>query len=141
MHAVLPQSKPAVSGTIGPCAHSIVWAKSLEIANKKLSESNLPPLEVAKLTLQLVGEDIEAVVNAMNTLQQDEKKKRWRYTWRGKEVIIVERLGKILRRVEKYSKVVDIATQINPQVFALVWAGIRAIMQVRITSCRLMKLY
>ena len=39
-------------------------------------------------------------------------------------------IGKILKRVEKYSKVVDTAVQSNPQVSALVWAGIRAIMQV-----------
>ena len=43
----------------------------------------------------------------------------------------MERLGKILKVVEKYSKVVDIAVQCNPQVSALVWAGVWAIMRVR----------
>ena len=56
--------------------------------------------------------------------------KRWSYTWRGKKVIVVERLGKILKSVEKYSKVVDIAVQSNPQVTALVWAAVWAIMRV-----------
>ena len=43
----------------------------------------------------------------------------------------MERLGKILRSVEKYSKVVDTAIQTSPQVSALVWAGVWAIMRVK----------
>jgi len=81
------------------------------------------------LTSQSAEENIEAVVKALNIAQEDDKKKRWGYTWRGKEVIVVERLGKILKSVEKYSRIVDIAVQSNPQVSALVWAGVWAIMQ------------
>ena len=73
---------------------------------------------------------MEAVVKALHTLQEDDKKKRWSYTWRGKEIIVVEHLGKILKTAEKYSKVVDTAVQSNPQVSALVWAGVWAIMRV-----------
>ena len=42
----------------------------------------------------------------------------------------MEHVGKILKSVDKYTKVVDTAISSNPQVGALVWAGIRAIMQV-----------
>ena len=119
---------------------SMVWAKTLEIANKKLSENNLPPLDLSNLTSQSAEENIEAVVGALNTLHQDHKKKRWSYTWRDKEVIVVERLGKILKIVDKYSKVVDTAVQSNPEVSALVWAGVWAIMRVRIKCTPLGKL-
>ncbi|RPB18346.1 hypothetical protein L211DRAFT_797364, partial [Terfezia boudieri ATCC MYA-4762] len=37
---------------------------------------------------------------------------------------------KILKNVGQYTTVVDTAIQSNPQVSALVWAGVRAIMQV-----------
>ncbi|KAF8432497.1 hypothetical protein BGX38DRAFT_247943 [Terfezia claveryi] len=108
---------------------SLVWAKALELAEKKLNEKNLPPLNFMNLTLQSAEKNIEAVIKALNTLQEDERKKRWSYTWRGKEVVVVERLGKILKNVEKYSEVVDIAIQTNPQVSALLWAGVWAIMR------------
>ncbi|KAF8428005.1 hypothetical protein BGX38DRAFT_435818 [Terfezia claveryi] len=118
--AAPPQTKSALQ----------VWAKALEFAEKKLADNNLPPLNLTNLTSQSAEENIEAVIEALNTVQKDHKKKRWSYTWRGKEVIVVERLGKILKEVEKYSKVVDIAIQAKPEVGALVWAGVRGIMQV-----------
>ncbi|KAF8432508.1 hypothetical protein BGX38DRAFT_1263247 [Terfezia claveryi] len=109
---------------------SQVWAKALELAEKKLNDNNLPPLNLTNLTSQSAEENIEAVVKVLNTVQEDDKKKRWSYTWRGKEVVVVERLGKILKNMEQYTKVVDTAIQSNPQVSALVWAGVRVIMQV-----------
>ena len=107
-----------------------VWTKALDIAQKKLTESNLPQLDRTNLTSESAGENIEAVVKSLNVLQQDEQRNRWRYTWRGKEVIITERLGKILRSMEKYSTVVGTAIQCDPQVSAIVWAGIQGIMRV-----------
>ena len=43
----------------------------------------------------------------------------------------MERLGEILRSVEKYSQVVGTIVQRDPQVGALVWAGVQGIMRVR----------
>ena len=128
VHASLPQtnSTPVSSHS------SVVWDKTLEITKKKLIDNNLPPPDLTNLTSQSAEENIQAFVKALNTLQEDEKKKRWKYTWRGKEVIVMEHLGKILKSMERYSKVVDIAIQSNPQVSALVWAGVWAIMRVRI---------
>ena len=115
---------------IQPLSHSsMVWAKAVEIAEKKLSEINLPPLDLTNFN-PTAGKDIYAVIKGLNSLQEDDKKKRWSYTWRGKKVIVVERLGKILKSMEKYSKIVDTAIQANPEVSALVWAGIWAIIRV-----------
>ena len=93
---------------------------TLEIAEKKLRESSLPPLDLSTLTSQPGEENIRMVVKELTTLQKENKEKQWSYTWS----------GKILKIVDIYSKVVDIAIQSNPQVSALVWAGIRAIVQV-----------
>ena len=105
----------------------MAWAAALKIAKTKLGDSF--PLELTNLT---PDDNIRSVIEALNTLQKDEKKKRWSYTWRGREVVIVERLGRILKIVEPYSKVVNTAIQANPQVAALVWAGVWAIMWVGI---------
>ena len=109
----------------------MVWTKALKIAKRNLSEKNLPPPDLTNLTLQSAGENIEAVFKALNNIQEDDKKKRWSYTWHGKKVVVVEHLRKILKTVEKYSKIVDTAVQHHPEVTALVWAGVRAILQVR----------
>lgn len=118
--------------TIGPPSRpSVVWTKTLEIAEKKLSENNLPQLELMNLTSQSAEENIGIIIKGLHTLQEDDTKRQWSYTWRGKKVIVVERLGKILKCVEQYTKVVDIAVSSNPQVSALVWAGVWAILWVR----------
>ena len=129
--AILPQKSTKCPNAIEPSPFSsLVWAKALEIAVKKLHDNNLPPLDLTNLTSQSAEENIEAIIEALNTLQEDDKKKRWSYTWHGKEVIVMERLGKILKSMEKCSKVVDTAIQSCPKVSALVWAGILGIMQV-----------
>ena len=135
MHAaVRPQTKSTPVPEIIIEPSSVVWAKALKIAEKKLSDNNLPFLDPTNLTSQSAGENIRAVVEALDTLQKDEKKKQWSYTWCGKKIMIVEHLAKILKTVAPYSKVVDTAVQSNPQVAALVWAGVWAIMRVCISD-------
>ena len=110
------------------------------MAQNKLSENDLPQLDPTKLTSELAGENIDAVVKSLNVLQSDKQKNKWRYTWRGKEVVIAERVGKILRSIEKYSTVVGAAVQCGPPVGAIVWAGIQGIMKVCI-QCTTLTLY
>lgn len=133
MHAVvLPLAKSnLVPNLIEPSPHSsAAWDKALEIAEERLGDKI--PLDLTNLTLQSAEENMEVVIKALHTLQEDDKKKKWSYTWRGKKVIIVEQVGKIFKSIDKYSKIVDTAVQSNPQISALVWAGVLAIMRVRI---------
>ena len=131
--------QPLTKSTMGldiiePSSHSsALWAKALDIANQKLSENNLPPVDITnhKFPALSAEESINAVIKGLNTLQQDDKKKRWTYTWHGKEVIVMERVAKILKSVEKFSKIGDTLVQVNPQVGAFVWAGVWSIMRVR----------
>lgn len=133
MHTVVlaqEQSTPDPDGDEPSSQFSIVWAKALEIAKKKISDNNLPPLNLTNLTSPLAEENIQAVVEALNTLKEDKKEKRWRYTWHGKEFIVVEHWGKTLKRMEKYSPAVSIVIQRIPQVGAFVWASVWTIMRV-----------
>ena len=102
----------------------------MEIVKTKLPDHGLSPLNVTNLTPQSSGENIKAVVSRLKALQKDGVKKKWKYTWGGKEVIIVQQLGKILKIVEPYSKLVGTAMQSTLQVSALVWAGVEAITRV-----------
>ena len=132
LHPPTPTSAPLLGPNvaIGSSSHSSqVWATTLEIAEKKLSDNSLPPLDISTLTSQ-PGENIRVVVQKLTTLQEENIEKQWSYTRRGKEVRVMERLGKVLKIVDNYSKVVDIAIQSNPQVTALIWSSVRAIIQV-----------
>ena len=130
--AVVPEMMPTPApGAIKPPPHSAaVWGKTLEIAKKKLSDKSLALLDLTSLTSPSAEENIATVIKALNAIQEDDKKNRWGYTWHGKRVVIVEHLGKILKTAERYSKVVDTAIQHQPEVTALVWAGVKAILQV-----------
>ena len=106
-----------------------VWTEALKIACGKLGDNNLPTY-LTSLTSQLPGGNIRAVIEALVNLQKAEKDKRLHYTWNGKKVVIVERLGKFLKTAEKYSPIVGTAMQSKPEVAALVWACVWATMRV-----------
>ena len=107
----------------------VVWDKALKIARERLGNSNFL-LSLTNPTSQSGGGNIRAVIEALDTLQEDEKKKRWTFTWRGEKVIIVDHLRRLLKAVEPYSTVVGTSIQGNPQLAAVVWAGVLAIMRV-----------
>ena len=108
-----------------------MWERTLAIANQKLIDSNLPPLDFENLKSQSAEENMQAVIRELETARAKNKKAQWHYSWRGRKIIVVERLGKILRGVQKYAPIVDTAIQHSPEVTALVWGGARAILQVR----------
>ena len=116
-----------------PSPHSSqVWEKALEIADKKLRENGLPQLDRTSLPSQSAEENIGAVVKGLNTLQEVCRENQWSYTWHGKKIIVMDRLGKILTIVGGYSVVVGTAVQTD-HVGALVWAGVHGIMRVCIS--------
>ena len=127
---VLPQTKstPGPDVTEPSSPSSAVWDKALIIARTKLDKI---PLDITDLTSKSATANMDAVIEAVVTLQKDEKNKRWGYKWGEKKVIIVDQLGKFINGVQNYSNIVGVAMQSHP-VSGFVWAGVQAIMQVRI---------
>ena len=119
--AVLPQTKATPGpSTTEPLSHSSIWTNALKIAEQKLNNNKLPPLNLSHLNSGSAEGNIGSIIEALNDVQEGDKQKRR----------IGERFGKILKCVEKYSKIVDTAIQANPQVAALVWAGIWGMIRV-----------
>jgi len=117
--------------TVPPSVSSGIWQKALEIAQESLAKYQLPSLELGRLQSQSGAENIQALVAELETAHQENKDKQWRYKDRqGNEVFWVERLGNILKSVDKYAKIVDTAIQHHPDITSLVWAGARTILQV-----------
>ena len=122
-------ARPQTMSIPGLSHSSVVWSKALEMAKKKLSNNNLPPLDLSNLTPQSAEENIEAVINALSILQKDAKKGGGWYPWHKREGVLVERFENIIRTVEKHSKALGTAIQ-SPPVSALFWASVWAILRV-----------
>ena len=56
--------------------------------------------------------------------------KRWKYHWKGREIVAADQMENILRKVDKYATVVSIAIQHSPETTALVWGGVRFLLMV-----------
>jgi hypothetical protein len=116
---------------VPPSISSHLWQKALEIAQESLAKYQLPSLELGSLQSQSAAENMKSLVAELGAAHQEKKDRQWRYKDRdGNEVVWVERLGKILKSVDKYAKIVDTAIQHHPDITSLVWAGARAILQV-----------
>ena len=121
------------SSAIEPPHASVVWTQTLQIAEEKLRDNNLPPLDTKKLTSESATENIGAVAKSLNALREKKQNNQWGYTARdGRKIKFVERLEKTLRSIEPYTKVANTVVQCEPMVGALVWGGLQAIIQVRI---------
>ena len=122
---------PDTKNSPPPSASSQLWQKALEIAQGSLAKYQLPSLELGSLQSQSAAENIQSLIVELETAHQENKDKQWRYKGRhGNEVVLVERLGNILKIVDKYAKIVDTAIQHHPDITSLVWAGARTILQV-----------
>ena len=64
-------------------------------------------------------------------------KKRWKYTRKsGETVILRDVFDKIIRWIDIFKQVGDVAVQYDPVHTALPWAGIRFVLQVRVARSR-----
>ncbi|KAF8473824.1 hypothetical protein BDZ91DRAFT_339378 [Kalaharituber pfeilii] len=118
LDTTLVSSQSAKSQTVANSVATVLSHSSKE-------QSGAPPNHVVKATgsLYLTEEDSSA--------KDDVKKGQWQYTnSRGERVVVVERLGRILKGVQYYAGIVDVAIQHSPETTALIWAGVRFILQV-----------
>ena len=95
-----------------------IWQQSIDLAQERLNEKKLPPLEPSSPTFKSVAgtsspvEDLKRIIDQSG---QGPGANRWR---------------KILKTIDSYAKLVDMAIQHSPAITALVWPGVRTILQV-----------
>jgi len=95
-----------------------IWQRSIDLAQERLKEKKLPLLELSSPTFKSVIGVSSPVEDLKRTINQSGKgpaADRWR---------------KILKTIDSYAKLVDTAIQHSPAITALVWAGVRTILQV-----------
>ena len=117
------QDGNSVTSTPSPPPPPSIWERTLDIAATMLRDHDLPALDRDTLNSTSSAENIQAILEILNAAQGKDQKVK---------LIGKDRLRRILIGVEKYTKIVDTAVQHSPEVTALVWAGIRGILQVSI---------
>lgn len=71
------------------------------------------------------------VIEVTNVVRDQCDDKKWKYTKSdGEEVVLRDIVDGLLKRLNKYAVIGDIAIQHNPSVVALAWAGFRFLLQV-----------
>lgn len=129
--APLPNSNDRIeiSVQISDCQSPLLWIRTLAIVDKELRKHELPALDRNSFTSTSAADNIQSII-ATCTVKADQNDDDPEKT-SGRE-----RLKRILRHVDKYTKIVDTAVQHSPEVTSLVWAGIRTILLVWNTPTR-----
>ncbi|KAF8461379.1 hypothetical protein BDZ91DRAFT_376443 [Kalaharituber pfeilii] len=123
---VLSHSSKEQSGA--PPNHDVKATGSLYLTEE---DSVVPQNPPQSLQSSKIRGNIELIIEALQSAKEDVKKGQWQYTnSRGERVVVVERLGRILKGVQHYAGIVDVAIQHSPETTALIWAGVRFILQV-----------
>ena len=100
------------------------WTTGYDLALKRLSDAQRKQLE------DYNDGSIAAVTEAAKVVKEEAYANRWKPEWKGRAMVVVEQMEKILRKVDKYACIVDIAIQHSPEITALVWGGVRFLLMV-----------
>lgn len=79
-----------------------------------------------------VGEAIEQSLAAARQKRLDCESKRWTFTFAGRMVILKEEADKIVRWLDRFKAVGDVAVNADPVHAGLPWAGVRFLLEVRV---------
>lgn len=63
-------------------------------------------------------------------LQRQCEDERWSWWYKGREIYLSEQMDKVLRFLDKFKSVIDVASNADPVQIGLPWAGIRTILEV-----------
>jgi hypothetical protein len=77
---------------------------------------------------------VDEVLTEAVTQQKALAAKRWKVTIGGKEVILRDVLGKIVRWIDHFKAAGDIAVQFNSGAASLPWAAVRFLLQVAVND-------
>lgn len=125
-----PSASPSAVGAPGPSTNTR-YQQFLESALHKLtpSESDIIRRHLAVNTSDITSA-VDQAYNAALGQKQVCESKRWRWSFRGKEIVPREEAEKVLRGLDRLKSVGDVAANVDPLHVGLPWAGIRVILEV-----------
>jgi len=129
MSATTQTTATGTTSLIAPASNTNSSSSLWDTANAKLD----PKIQEVLATVNTVnGRVVDAVLNEAVTQQRALAAKRWKIIIRGKEVILRDVLAKIIRWIDHFKAVGDIAVQFNSGAASLPWAAVRFLLQVAV---------
>jgi hypothetical protein len=110
----------------------------LDDALKRLSDHDRATLQDHILPNSSdIGLALKQALVAAQEKQRCCDEKRWTFTFAGRAVTLKEEADKVVRWLDRFKAVGDVAANANPVYAGLPWAGIRLLLEVRILSHKL----
>lgn len=110
-----------------------LWQKALKTLDDEtrasLDFNRNTKLDILKKTLKTAGDQKQICLT-----------KRWKFKKGGEEVVVRDVLEKIVRWVEYFKVVGDVAVQYDPIHASLPWAGVRFLLKVSISKTSLLSI-
>jgi hypothetical protein len=131
------RSTVAPARTLSPCAVYTTCGSSILADALEALEPDDKDL-ISTLLLPTTAISIDAAFDEVHTharmLQQRCKLKRWSWNYKGRQVYLVDQMDKVVRLIDRFKAVGDVAANVDPVHIGLPWAGIRIILEVRISE-------
>ena len=78
----------------------------------------------------VIAAAFEGAHDCAKKLQQKCENERWSWRYKGREIYLSEQTDKVLRFLDRFKSVIDVASNADPIQIGLPWAGIRTILEV-----------
>lgn len=135
----------ANSPTASAAASSLSQAASNPSSRHNLLDDTLKALSdcdratIAEYTL--ISSDIDSALNQALAAAKEKQeycyKKRWAFTFAGRAVTLKDEADKVVRWLNRFKDVGDVAVTVDPVHAGLPWAGIRLLLEVRVIPPKL----
>ena len=129
-HPTVGPTQPALSASTNTSIASSILAdalEALESSHRRTIRDSLQPTNA--VTADNAFDKVHAHARE---LQQRSKIKRWTWTYKGRQIYLFEQVDKVVRLLDRFKAVGDIVANVDPVHVGLPWAGVRAILEVRI---------
>jgi hypothetical protein len=131
-HPAARSTRPALSASTNTKIASSILADALEGLE---SNHRRTVRDLLQPTNAVSADDAFDEVHAhARELQQRSKIKRWTWSYRGRQIYLFEQADKVVRLLDRFKAVGDIVANVDPVHVGLPWAGVRAILEVRISQ-------
>lgn len=77
---------------------------------------------------------VRQAVTATRQKQAICQSKRWTFTFRGHTVVLRDKADNVVKWLDRFKKIGDVASNADPVHFGLPWAGIRVLLEVSLTE-------
>ncbi|KAF8850217.1 hypothetical protein BDZ45DRAFT_205985 [Acephala macrosclerotiorum] len=122
--------EPAQSSEPCPAARDL-WKRAIDTLNDDIKRDI--DLKQTDQLIKIEDDVLAAVQGGKETC----KKKRWRHRKGGHDIIIRDKLEKIVKWVEKFVEVGDTIVQYDPGHAALPWASVRFLLKIATNDCQI----